>query len=92
MGMPRVAVSCFFIVGELHLNLIFELDVTLGNLVIHLTQFLEKAAIGGGTDDFGFNCRLLSPETLEPQLNALSGCIDSLRMPNEDCLQIGWLL
>jgi hypothetical protein len=91
MAMPRITVSCFLIVGEFHLDLIFELDVTLVNLVIHLAQFLEKAAIGGGTDDFGFDCRLLSPQTLEPQLNALSGCLYSLRMPNKDCLQIGWL-
>ncbi len=91
MGTPHVAVSCFLIFGELHLNLIFELDVTLGDLVIHLMQFLEKAAISGGTDDFGFDCSLLSPQTLEPQLNALSGRLDSLYMPNEDCLQIGWL-
>jgi hypothetical protein len=89
MATSHIAVSCFLIVGELHLNLIFELDVTPGNLVIHLVQLIEKAAIGGGTDDFGFDCRLLSPQTLEPQLNALSGCLDSLRMPNKDCLQIG---
>ncbi len=92
MGMPCIAVSCFLIVGELHLNFIFELNVTLGNLVIHLVQFLEKATIGGGTDDFGFDCPLLSPQTLETQLNVLSGCLDSLRMPNEDCLRIGWFL
>ncbi len=79
MAMPRIAVSCFLIIGEFHLDLIFELDVI-------LKQFLEKAAIGGGTDDFGFDCRLLSPQTIEPQLNVLSGHLDSLRMPNKDCL------
>jgi hypothetical protein len=86
MATLRVAVSCFLIVGEFHLDFIFELDVTLGDLVIHLAQFLKKAAIGGGTDNFGFDCHLLSPQNLEPQLNVLSGCLDSLRMPNKDYL------
>ena len=53
--MPHVAINYLFIIGELHLDLIIELDVTLGDLVIHLSQFLEEPEIGEGTDDFGFN-------------------------------------
>jgi hypothetical protein len=81
MAIPCIAESCFLIVGESHLDLIFELNVTLGDLVIHLAQFLEKADIGGGTDDFGLIAifsalRLLSLNSM-PSLVALtlSACL-----------------
>jgi len=66
VGSPPVAVSCPLIACELHLDLVIELDVASGNLVIYLSQFLEKPAIGRGLVDFGFNSRLVSPQTLEP--------------------------
>ena len=64
VGSPRVAVSCLLIICEFHLDLIIELDVASGDLVIYLSQFLEKATIGRGLVDFGFNSRFLSPQTL----------------------------
>ena len=54
VGSPRVAVSCSLIVCERHLDLVIELDVASGNLVIYLLQFLEKPAIGRGLVGFGF--------------------------------------
>ncbi len=81
MGFPRVAVSRPLIIRELHIDLVIEFDVASGNLVVYLLQFLEKPTIGGGLDDFGFNSRLLSPQTLESQLNLLSGCFDPCCMP-----------
>jgi hypothetical protein len=39
-------------------------------------QFLKEPIIGGGIDDFGFNCHCLCPQTLELPLNALTGHID----------------
>ena len=49
-------------------TIILGFDVTLGNLAVHLAQFLEETVIGGGIDDFHFNCCLLCPQTLELQL------------------------
>ncbi len=69
MGPPRVAVSRLLIIRELHLNLIIELDVASGDLVVYLSQFLEKPLIGGGLGDFGFNSHLLSPQTLDNNNN-----------------------
>jgi hypothetical protein len=79
------------IVCELHLNLVIEFNVASGDLVVYLLQFFEKPAIGGGLDDFGFNSHLLSPQTLESQLNLLSGCFDPCRMPIQYGLRIGRL-
>ncbi len=36
----------FLIIGEIHLDLIIELNVTLSNLVVHLVQFLVEPMIG----------------------------------------------
>ena len=50
-------------------TIILGFDVTLGNLVVHLAQFLEEPAIrgiNGDTDDFGCNYHLLCPQTHEP--------------------------
>ena len=66
MGSPCVAVSCLLIICEFYLDLIIELDVASGDLVVYLSQFLEKPVIGRGLVDFGFKSRLLSPQTLEP--------------------------
>ncbi len=66
MGSPCIAVSCILSICEFHLDLIIELDVASGNLVVYLSQFFEKPAIGRGLVDSGFNSRLLSPQTLEP--------------------------
>jgi hypothetical protein len=38
--------SHILIIGELHLDLILELDVTLGHLAVHLVQFLKEPVIG----------------------------------------------
>jgi hypothetical protein len=42
VGSPHVAVSHPLIVCELHLDLVIEFDVASGNLVVYLSQFLEK--------------------------------------------------
>ncbi len=91
MGSPRIAVSHPLIIRELHIDLVSEFDVFSGDLVVYLSQFLEKPAIGGGLGDFGFNSRLLSPQTLESQLNLLSGCFDPCRMPILYGLRVGRL-
>ncbi len=83
--------SCLLIICEFHLNLIIELDVASGDLVVYLSQFLEKPKIGRGLVDFGFNSRPLSPQTLEPYLNSLSGCFDPCRMPIPRGLRISML-
>ena len=51
-------------------------------------DFLEKPAIRRGLDDFGFNSRLLSRQTLEPELNSnlLFGCLDLGRILEIDLL------
>jgi hypothetical protein len=54
VGAPRDAVSCLLNICEFHLNLIIEINVASGNLVIYLSQFLEKPTIGRGLVDFGF--------------------------------------
>ncbi len=58
--------SCLLIICEFHFDLIIELDVASGDLVVYLSQFFEKLAVGRGLVDFGFNSHLLSLQTLEP--------------------------
>ncbi len=69
------------IIREIHIDLVSEFDVSSGNLVVYLSHFLKKPTIGRGLGDFGFNSRLLSPQTLESQLNSLSGRFDPCRIP-----------
>lgn len=47
MAAPSVAVGHLLIFGELHFNLILEINLTLENLVINLAPLFLKVAIIG---------------------------------------------
>ena len=81
MGSPRVAVSCPLIICELYLDLIIELNVASGDLVVYLLQFLEKPTIGRGLVDFGYfsALRLLSLSSIHSLVAlTLAACLSRM--------------
>jgi hypothetical protein len=81
VGSPCVVVSCLLVICEFHFDLIFELNVASGNLVIYLLQFLEEPMIGRRLGSCWLQLLSSQPSDSWASAQFALWCFDPCRMP-----------
>ena len=82
---------CFLIVCEFHLDLVLELNLYLGNVIIDFSHLFLQTAVSRIGRNFGYNVNHFVSQTGDLEIESIHGRLDPLRMPCQYECQIGWL-
>ena len=91
MCAPSIAMRRLLINRELHLNLILELNLNLGYIIINILQLFLQTVISRVGSKFVLDINLFFSQTYELEIESIPGCLDPLRMPCHYERMIGWL-